>query len=244
MKVFLAEIAPIGEVKRLRCDNGTEYTSAEFKNLLKENKIKQEFSSPHSPHQNGTVERAWRTLFGMTRCMLIPTNLPESLWPYALKAAAYVRNRCYNPRLQKTPYEAYTGKKPNLSHMQVFGSSCFAYKQEKSKLDSRCEKGIFVGYCPVSPAYLVYFPEQNLIKRVRCVKFTDEMSKIEEEEEVISRREEQPVEERNREDHSETMGEEDRDVDHETQAETDKLDENKRSSREKKKPKHLACLCL
>ena len=41
------------------------------------------------------------------------------------------------------------------------------------KLDSHCEKGIFVGYDKQSPAYLIYFPETMVIKRVRCVKFTD-----------------------------------------------------------------------
>ena len=41
------------------------------------------------------------------------------------------------------------------------------------KLDPHCEKGIFVGYDKQSPAYLIYFPETMVIKRVRCVKFTD-----------------------------------------------------------------------
>ena len=34
------------------------------------------------------------------------------------------------------------------------------------KLESRCEKCIFVGY-------LIYFPETMAIKKVWCVKFTD-----------------------------------------------------------------------
>ncbi|KAK3876712.1 hypothetical protein Pcinc_018524 [Petrolisthes cinctipes] len=171
---FLADSAPYGHDKKIRTDNGTEFTSAEFRSLLVKNCIKHEFSAPYSPHQNGTAERSWRTLFEMARCMLLGAKLPKKLWKYALRTAAYIRNRCYNPRTGKTPFEIMTGEKPNLKNMKIFGSLCYAYVQEKKKLDARCERGVFVGYDNQSPAYLVYLPEQDNLKRVRCVKFSQE----------------------------------------------------------------------
>ncbi|KAK3881424.1 hypothetical protein Pcinc_014144 [Petrolisthes cinctipes] len=171
---FLADSAPYGHDKKIRTDNGTEFTSAEFRSLLVKNCIKHEFSAPYSPHQNGTAERSWRTLFEMARCMLLGAKLPKKLWKYALRTAAYIRNRCYNPRTGKTPFEIMTGEKPNLKYMKIFGSLCYAYVQEKKKLDARCERGVFVGYDNQSPAYLVYLPEQDNLKRVRCVKFSQE----------------------------------------------------------------------
>ena len=36
---FLADAAPYGTVKRFRTDNGTEFTSSEFKNLMVKNHI-------------------------------------------------------------------------------------------------------------------------------------------------------------------------------------------------------------
>ena len=155
MKSFLAETAQYGSIKRLRCDQGTEFTSNVFKSLLIENKIKQEFSAPYSPHQNGTVERSHRSIFDMARCLLIDAHLPKSLWNYAVKAASYIRNRCYNPRTGKTPVELMTGKRPNISKMHVFGTKCFAYEQDKKKLDPRSKQGVFVGYDDQSPAYLI-----------------------------------------------------------------------------------------
>ena len=86
-------------------------------------------------------------------------------------AAAYIRNRCFNARLGKTPYEALTGSKPNLSNMHIFGFTCYAYTQNAKKLDPRSKKVIFVGYDKRSPAYLVYYPDTDKIERVRCVKF-------------------------------------------------------------------------
>lgn len=64
-----------------------------------------------------------------------------------------------------------TGKQPNLSRMQKFGSECFAYKQDKRKLDSRCEKCVFIGYDKTSPAYIVYVPESKKVQKNRLVKF-------------------------------------------------------------------------
>ena len=43
--------------------------------------------------------------------------------------------------------------------------------QQKKKLDPRSEECKFVGYDSDSPAYLVYLPNTNEIKKVRCVQF-------------------------------------------------------------------------
>ena len=126
---FLADAAPYGKVKRLRSDNGGEFISQGFKTLLRKHAIRHETSAPYSPHQNGTVERAWRSIFSMARCLLLEANLPKFLWTYAVMTAVYIRNRCFNSRLEKTPYEALTGKQPNLSKMHVFGSPCYVYVQ-------------------------------------------------------------------------------------------------------------------
>ncbi|CAB4032274.1 myosin heavy fast skeletal muscle [Paramuricea clavata] len=172
-ETFLADSSPYGKIKCIRSDNGTEFTSEAFENLLIKHCIKHEKSAPYSPHQNGTVERVWRSIFDMAKCLLIEAKLPKTLWTYAVMAAVYIRNRCYNHRLKKTPYEVFTSQKPNLQNMHVFGTVCYTYVQEKKKLDPRGEEGIFVGYDKGSPAYLIYFPETGSIKRIRCVRFTD-----------------------------------------------------------------------
>lgn len=57
--------------------------------------------------------------------------------------AALIHNRCYNRRVEQTPHCILTGKKPNLLKIKVFGSVCYAYKQDKRQLDLECKKGIF-----------------------------------------------------------------------------------------------------
>ena len=173
-KQFIADSAPVGNLKRLRSDNGSEFVSKEFRKLLIDNKIRHELSSPYSPHQNGTAERGWRTLFDMSRCMLIESKLNHDLWPYAFLTATYIRNRCFNNRLGITNYEAFYSNKPNVKDMNIFGTVCYAYIQNKKKLDPRAEKGIFIGYDKYSPSYFVFFNETKSVKKVRLITFTND----------------------------------------------------------------------
>ena len=76
---LLADVAPYGTIKCIRSDNETEFTCEKFRSLLVKNQIKHENSAPYSPHQNGTVERAWRSLFYMARCLLLEANLPKNV---------------------------------------------------------------------------------------------------------------------------------------------------------------------
>ena len=185
LKKFLADISPLGKiccllditdskVKTLRSDGGGEFMGKVFKQVLIDNNIKHEQSAPYSPHQNGIAERGWRTFFEMGRCLLIGSKLPHVLWPYAVMASSYIRNRCFQERTSQTPYFLLTGQKPNLSNMHVFGSICYSYiEKHKAKLDPRSKRGMFVGYDKESPAFLVYCPDTRKVMRCRCVKFTD-----------------------------------------------------------------------
>ena len=104
LEKFIADIAPYGNIKGIRSDNGTDFRATDFQSLLSKNVIKHETSAPYSPHQNGTAERNWRTLFEMARCMLLESNLPKQLWTYAVMTAVVIRNRCCNRRVGQTPY--------------------------------------------------------------------------------------------------------------------------------------------
>ena len=78
LKKFFADSAPYGRVKCIRTDNALEFKSEVFESILREKCVRHEFSAPHSPHQNGTAERSWRSLFEMTRCLLIEAKLPKT----------------------------------------------------------------------------------------------------------------------------------------------------------------------
>ena len=144
LKKFLSDIAPYGTVghiiSRFRSDNGGEFVGKQFEQVLTDNKINHEFSAPNSPHQNGTAERNWRSLFEMARGMIIGSNLPQSFWTYAIMAAAHIRNRMYSQRIKDTPYHLLTGKRPSISKLHTFGTICLLRVQPRQQTEIRCTK--------------------------------------------------------------------------------------------------------
>ena len=64
------------KVKVIRSDNGTEFKNATMEEFCKERGLKQEFSAPGTPQQNGVVERKNRTLIEAARIMLDEAKLP------------------------------------------------------------------------------------------------------------------------------------------------------------------------
>ncbi|CAL8994927.1 unnamed protein product, partial [Prunus brigantina] len=61
----------------------------------------------------------------------------------------------------RTPYEVWSGRKPNIQHLRVFG--CIAYSHVpdhiRKKLDEKAEKCIFIGYDTVTKGYKLYNPK-------------------------------------------------------------------------------------
>ena len=87
----------------------------------------------------------------------------------------YTRNRCSNKALINiTPEEAWSSKRPCISHMRVFGCiACAKIPDEKrTKLDAKGIKYLIVGYCEGIKAYrLVCLESQKMIKSLDVVFF-------------------------------------------------------------------------
>jgi len=60
----------------------------------------------------------------------------------------------------KTPQEVWTGKKPSLSHLRVFGCDAYVHvpKEKLTKLDIKSEKCIFIGYKDGLKGYKLWNP--------------------------------------------------------------------------------------
>jgi len=118
------------KVKVVRSDRGGKYYGVYdesgqhlglFAKFLKKRGICAQYTMSGTPQQNGVSESHNRTLMDMVRSMLSNSSLYVSLWMYALKAAIYLLNRVPSKAFQKTPFELWTGRKPNLRHLHAWG---------------------------------------------------------------------------------------------------------------------------
>jgi hypothetical protein len=173
--VTLVENQTDKTVKRVHSDNGTEYTSEEFEELCAAKGIVHTTSEPYTPEHNPIAERMNRTLVEMGRSMLHESGLPRKYWGEAVVTAAYIRNRCPTTAVKDmTPFEAWTGKKPNVEHLRPFGCIVYAHipKEHRKKLDPKGMKCKLLGYGESSGAYRL-LDESNRVFISRNVKFVE-----------------------------------------------------------------------
>jgi len=81
------------------------------------------------------VEWKNRSLEEGASTLLNETNLPKYVWVDVVHTIYYTLNRVLiRPIIKKTPYELYKGRKPNISHLRVFGCKCFVLNNGKVSL--------------------------------------------------------------------------------------------------------------
>jgi hypothetical protein len=144
------------KVKTLRTDRGREYLSDQFKELCEKKGIVRQLTMPYTPQQNGVAERRNRTLMDMVRSMMAQASLPVSFWGDALLTAAYLLNRVPSKSVELTPYELWTGRKPDLRHLRPWGSAAYVHftSHPHGKLGPRAKKCIFLRYPKGSKGYV------------------------------------------------------------------------------------------
>jgi len=85
----------------------------------------------------------------MARSMLKEKGMPNTFWAEAVYTAVYILNRCPTKAVKdKTPVEAWSGRKPSAKHLRVFRSIYYIHvpDQWRHKLEDKTIRGIFLGY--------------------------------------------------------------------------------------------------
>ena len=177
-KKFRAQVedGPEKKVRAFRMDRGGEFCSTEFVNYCEEAGIARQFTAPYSPQQNGVVERRNRTMIEMARSLLKEMQLPNTFWGEAIRHSIYILNRLPTRVVSGiNPYEAWSGEKPHIEHVRVFG--CLAHmkvpSQKVTKLDDRSKPVIHLGKEPGTKAYRLYDPVNKIVHVSRDVIFEE-----------------------------------------------------------------------
>lgn len=77
----------------------------------------------------------------------------------AINTIVYILNRCpIRALVEKTPIEAFSGRKPGIKHLKVFGCVCYSHipSDLRHKLQESFVKGIFVGYGKAEKSCRIY----------------------------------------------------------------------------------------
>jgi hypothetical protein len=168
-------------IKVLRTDNGGEYVNHEIHNIFHEAGIQLQHTVPYTSQQNRVAERKNRSLKEMESCMLHAKSLPQRLWAKALKFATYIQNRSPHRYVKdKTPYEAWSGLKPEVAHFFIFGSCAWAQipSEKRKALDPQRTECIFVGYPDGVKVYWLIDLSLDRLIIERSVQFEESVSHV------------------------------------------------------------------
>jgi len=169
-------------ISTIKSDHGGEFQNERFDKFCEKHGIKHNFSALRTPQQNEVVERKNRSLEELARTLMNATDLPKYFWANAVSTTYYVLNRALiRPILKKTTYDLFKGRKPNISHLKVFGCKCFILNNGKDnlgKFDSKAKEGIFLGYSLHSHAYKVHNRITMVVEESMHVAFDETDNKV------------------------------------------------------------------
>ncbi|CAI7894218.1 unnamed protein product [Closterium sp. NIES-54] len=161
-------------VLRLHSDRGGEFSSELLLAFCRAEGIRQTFTVPASPQQNGIAERRIGMVMVVARTSRIHAAAPHFLWPFAVQYAAHQLN--LQPRVsmpETSPTLRWTGKVGDASAFRVWGSRAFVRDLSADKLSSRAVPCVFLGFPPDAPGWQFYHPTSRRVLSSQDVTFDE-----------------------------------------------------------------------
>lgn len=117
---FIKTLKELGRpVKFIRCDNAGENESLKKQLDQEGSSIQFEYTARQTPQQNGKVERAFSSLYGRMRAMMLGAGLDErsklKLWMEAAATATKLDN-ILSIEGESSPYKKFYGEDPKYQH--------------------------------------------------------------------------------------------------------------------------------
>ncbi|CAI5973716.1 unnamed protein product [Closterium sp. NIES-65] len=160
--------------EHLHSDRGGEFSSGLLRAYCRVRGIRQTFTLPDSPQQNGIAERRIGMVMDVARTSVMHAAAPHFLWPFAVRYAAHQIN--LHPRVSRpetSPALLWTGKVGDASAFRVWGSRAFVRNLSADKLSPRAAPCVFLGFPPDAPGWQFYHPTSRRVLSSQDVTFDE-----------------------------------------------------------------------
>ncbi|CAI7868362.1 unnamed protein product, partial [Closterium sp. NIES-54] len=159
-------------VLRLHSDRGGEFSSDLLAAYCAEHGIRQMFTLPASPQQNGVAECRIGLVMEVARTSMIHAAAPHFLWPFAVQYAAHQLNLWPCVFVPETsPTLRWMGEVGDASMFRVWGCRAFVCDTSADKLSSRAVPCVFLGLVPDAPGWQFYHPTSRRVFASQDVTF-------------------------------------------------------------------------
>ncbi|CAI7811768.1 unnamed protein product [Closterium sp. NIES-54] len=161
-------------VSCLHSDRGGEFRSGILAGFCREQGIRQSWTLPESPQQNGVAERRIGLVMEIARTSMTHARAPHFLWPYTVRYAAHQRNLW--PRVSRpeaSPTSLWTGSPSAASRFRVWGCLALVRDTSADKISPRAISCVFLGFPEDSFDYTFYHPPLHRFFDSRDVRFDE-----------------------------------------------------------------------
>ncbi|CAI7882443.1 unnamed protein product [Closterium sp. NIES-53] len=177
----MAERQTKKSVLMLRSDRGGEFLGKQFTDFVDGKGIIHDLTCPYTLQKNNMAEREMRTVVESVRTMLLHMGVQHHWWHLALRQAIWVHNCLERSALPPgtTPYQLFTGTKPDLSMARVWG--CMAQflvpeQQRGGKMKLKARWGLHLGVSTESKGWELLDIADNWVVTTSDVVFYENMS--------------------------------------------------------------------
>ncbi|CAI7881060.1 unnamed protein product [Closterium sp. NIES-54] len=167
-------VLPCPAACRACCRDSTSPRSLRTWAFCRAEGIRQTFTLPASPQQNGIAERHIGMVMDVARASMIHAAAPHFLWPFVVQYATHQIN--LQPRVswpETTPTLQWTGKVGDASAFRVWGSRAFVRDTTANMLSSRAVPCVFLGFPPDAPGWQFYHPTSRRVLPSQDVTFDE-----------------------------------------------------------------------
>ncbi|CAI7886529.1 unnamed protein product [Closterium sp. NIES-54] len=161
-------------VSYLHSDRGGEFRSGILAGFCREQGIRQTWTLPESPQQNGVAKRRIVLVMEIARTSLTHAHAPHFIWPYAVRYAAHQLNLW--PRVSRpeaSPTTLWTGSPGVASRFRVWGCLALVRDTSTDKLSPRAVPCVFLGFPDDSSDFTFYHPPSHRFFDSRDVRFEE-----------------------------------------------------------------------
>ncbi|CAI7901828.1 unnamed protein product [Closterium sp. NIES-54] len=161
-------------VSCLHSDRGGEFCSGILAGFCHEQGIRQSWTLPESPQQNGVAERRIGLVMEIAHTSLTHAHAPHFLWPYAVRYAAHQLNLW--PRISRpeaSPTSLWTGSPGVASRFRIWGCLALVRNTSADKLSPRAVPCVFLGFPEESSDFTFYHPPSHRFFDSRDVRFEE-----------------------------------------------------------------------
>ncbi|CAI7874376.1 unnamed protein product [Closterium sp. NIES-54] len=161
-------------VLRLHSGRGGEFSSGLLQAYCCARGIRQTFTLPDSPQQNGIAERRIGMVMDVALTSMMHAAAPHFLWPFAVRYAVHQIN--LQPRVsmsETSPALLWTGKVGDASAFRVWGSRAFVRDLSADKLSPCAAPCVFLGFPPDALGWQFYHPTSRRVLSSQDVTFDE-----------------------------------------------------------------------